>query len=50
MTVPDRTILFSDFIRVNTKLRGEGLLSELTCLQRERHALGVVEVVRRVAD
>ena len=34
--VPDRTILFSDFIRVNTNLRGAGLRSELTCLQRER--------------
>lgn len=48
--VPDRTILLSDFIRGNTKLRGAGLRSELTCLQRERRTLGVVEVVRRVAD
>ena len=30
--VPDRTTLFSDFIRVNTKLREAGLRSELTCL------------------
>jgi hypothetical protein len=48
--MPSRRILFSDFIRVNTRLRGAGLRSELTCPQRERHALGVVEVVRRVAD
>jgi hypothetical protein len=35
---------------VNKRLRGAGLRSELTCLQQERHTLGVAGIVRRVAE